>query len=218
MADWAAALVREGDTAVLLQYPGRGPRWNEPLPANLRELTDSAVAELAERTEGTADRLVFVGHSMGSAVCYEVAERLEEAGRHVALMVASAAPPPQLWSLDPDVVAGMTVVQWEDWIAAVGFDGGMEWTPEILDMAIPVLRGDCLLLARNRASTRPLRCPIMAIGGMGDPDVTPGRLGEWGSLTTGPVFTHLMPGGHFYYRERLPEVCGLIRATLGRSS
>src|SRR4051812_37629989 len=57
-----------------VQYPGRRDRSDEPAAETMADLADAIAAELAELADLP---LALFGHSMGAAVAYEVAVRLE---------------------------------------------------------------------------------------------------------------------------------------------
>ncbi|UNO40111.1 alpha/beta fold hydrolase [Streptomyces sp. MST-110588] len=213
LAEWLPALLHQGETALALQYPGRGPRAGEPHARSLEELARQAAGEVAAHTEGP---LVLAGHSLGAVLSYEIAVRLESLGREVELLAVSAARPPDMQRLDPAAVLGMSR---EDWLEelATGDGAGIEGAThaDIVDLLVPVLRADYLLLARYRCDTRrTVSCPLLAMGGTADPWVTHDCLDAWGRWTTGKFTTRSLPGGHFYYRERTPEFCRLVRDAL----
>ena len=83
--DWAD-LLPPGVGLLIGQYPGRGARYAEPLPASMDLLVDPIVAHLPS----TAEQLIVLGHSMGGLVAFEIVRRLEALGRPVLGLVASA--------------------------------------------------------------------------------------------------------------------------------
>ncbi|HEY0700986.1 MAG TPA: hypothetical protein VGD43_24645, partial [Micromonospora sp.] len=76
------------------------------------------------------------------------------------------------------------------------------------------LRSDTLLAARHVESPQPLTCPMLIVAGDADPDITVEQLRGWEELTVGPAATVLLPGDHFYYRDRAAELGDLIRQQL----
>ncbi|CAK0837119.1 unnamed protein product [Prorocentrum cordatum] len=80
---------------VLLQLPGRGQLWQEPLQRRTRAAAELIVEEL-QRIEGgaAAAPTALLGFSMGAAVAYEVELRLEALGRRaLCLYVAGRGGP-----------------------------------------------------------------------------------------------------------------------------
>ncbi|MEV5612329.1 alpha/beta fold hydrolase [Streptomyces sp. NPDC052225] len=213
LGEWLPDLRAPGERALVLQYPGRGPRSAEPHATDLMALAQDAADEIAAHTDGP---LVLAGHSLGAVLSYEIAHRLELRGRDVELVAVSAARPPDLQRLDPAVVLAMTR---DDWIEelATGGNAGLGESPlaDVADLAIPVLRADYLLLARYEAGPpRPLTAPLLALGGAADPWVERPHLDAWQSWTTGPFAAAVLPGDHFYYRGATAEFATLIRSRL----
>lgn len=203
-------LVRPGDTTLVIQYPGRGPRIGEPHAAGLAELAREAARDIAHHATGT---LVLAGHSMGGVLCYETAALLTAAGRAPAWVVVSAARPPGRFRFDHARVLSMGRVEWLTEIAdGAGAAGSPAEAEEIADLLIPVMRADYLMLAGYRPRHGPLTVPLLAIGGAADPSVTVEHLADWQAWTVGGFERRVVPGGHFYYREQVDSFCDAIRA------
>ncbi|GLZ31999.1 thioesterase [Lentzea sp. NBRC 105346] len=200
-------LLRPGDTALVVQYPGRGPRITEPHASGLAELAEEAARDIVRHADGP---LVLAGHSMGGVLCYELASLLTAMGRPPAWVVVSAARAPDRTRLDPERVLSMGR---EDWLAEIA--AGALVPPadvsEVADLLIPVMRADYLMLARYRPVHGPLAVPLLALGGAADPWVTDDHLAAWEPWTAGDFERRTLPGGHFYYRDRLAEFCAAIR-------
>jgi medium-chain acyl-[acyl-carrier-protein] hydrolase len=134
----------------------------------------------------------------------------EELGRDVELLVVSAARPPSMQRLEPAEVLAMTR---EDWLREIAV-GGTE-RADLVDLMIPVLRADYLMLARYRPLARePVAAPLLAIGGAADPWVTRDYLDAWRGWTANRCTITALPGGHFYYAATLPDSCRAIRGLL----
>jgi surfactin synthase thioesterase subunit len=210
MRDLAQQLVATGEQAFLLQYPGRGPRLREPGAGSLAQLARDLAADIQQYAEGG---LVLAGHSLGAYISFELAHLFEEAGQDVELLVISAARSPQAGVPQLADVAAMTDEEWIQMLVAQDLSGGeILDSPELLRIAIRTLRSDFQLLAGHPTRTSPLSCPVLIVGGDADPDVAAGHLRGWEELTTGPAATVLLPGDHFYHRDRTAELCDAIRA------
>ncbi len=212
-ADWARELRREDEQVFALQYPGRGPRAIEPHAEELITLAKEAATDLVAHTEGP---LVLIGHSLGAVICYEIAGLLEELDRDVELLVVSAARPPDRQRLEPAEVLAKTR---EDWLREIAIGGntdiGDAERADIIDLMIPVLRADYLMLSRyHPLAYQPVAAPLMAIGGAADPWVARDHLGSWRRWTADRFTVTMLPGGHFYYADALPETCRAIRGAL----
>ncbi|GAA2642806.1 thioesterase II family protein [Streptomyces vastus] len=210
LADLPPRLVRPGDTALVIQYPGRGPRITEPHASSLSELAEEAARDIVRHSTGP---LVLAGHSLGGVLCYEIASLLTAMGRAPAWVVVSAARPPDRNRIDAGKVLSMGR---EEWLAEIA-EGVVAMGPpaeaeEFAELVIPVMRADYLMLARYRPRHGPLSVPLLALGGVDDPWVTDDHLAAWQAWTVGDFGRRTLPGGHFYYREQLAEFCGAIRS------
>ena len=216
LAELPPRLVRPGDTALVIQYPGRGPRSTEPHATSLSEVAEGAARDIVRHGTGT---LVLAGHSMGGLLCYEIAALLTAMGRPPAGVVVSAAPPPDRVRLDTARVLSMGR---GDWLAELAEGAAATGAPvdsdDLADLVIPVLRADYLMLARYRPEHGPLRVPLLALGGTGDPWVTEDHLEAWRTWTVGGFERRTWPGGHFYYRERLDDLCTAVRSMPHRAT
>jgi surfactin synthase thioesterase subunit len=207
---WPARLP-EFDVCAI-QLPGRANRLAEPALTDVHAVVDA----LIDVVRPLLDRpFVLFGHSMGTLVACELARRLQVLGEPLPerLFVSGRQPPHRPfpdWSMD-----GLSDAQVLD---AVQHHFGklpaeVLQTPELLELVMPTLRADLVLLERHRPEAIvPLTVPIVALGGDGDTWATPERLSHWQACTTRPLRMHQFGGGHFYLDERLDEVLAVLRA------
>ncbi|GAA0712732.1 thioesterase [Dactylosporangium roseum] len=194
------------------QYPGRGPRYTEPHAGEVHEW----VTPLERSAGGIAGPLALFGHSLGALVGFELAWRLQQRDRDVAVLVASAAPPPHL----PNPLPRDGALSDEDLTALLETHGGLSPAllaePEILALAVDGLRAD-LTIERNYdfgPEPRRLRCPIVVLGGDRDLLVPPGLCRAWAERSTAPADVHILPGGHFYLLDQQETVAALVHDRL----
>lgn len=206
--DWGAHLPDFEVCAV--RYPGRGERFAEPLPTDLKLLAREIAAAIA--ASGDDRPLVLFGHSMGAPVALETARELEESGIPVAHLFASGSrdgvlPPPESGEEEDDeaVVARL--------IALGGTGAHAAADPLFAQLALPAVRADGLMFHSYLfAADPPLRCAVTAIVGDRDADAD---VRPWRTLT--PAFDErVVSGGHFYLLDLRPF--GLLRAGLAASA
>jgi pyochelin biosynthetic protein PchC len=206
--DWAR-LLPDSIELVAVQYPGRHDRVDEPLPRGIPELADEIARAVTPRLTGTT---AFFGHSMGALVAFEVARRLRPRfPAPLAMLYVSACNGPARC-----YPRGLTFTDDElkHYLHRLGGEGATALADDGLWQVVgPVLRGD-LRLTEGYENTPggPLTLPITAVHGEADEFVTAEAVKQWHEQTIGAFESHVLPGGHFYYDDSLPELIALLSA------
>ncbi|MEE1790661.1 alpha/beta fold hydrolase [Streptomyces sp. BE308] len=194
------------------QYPGRQERFAEPCVETMAELADRITDALEPVVTGARKLpVVLFGHSLGSAVAYEVARRLDE--RHgvvPARVIVSGRGAPHterggtLHTLDDERLIA-SARRLGDMASSVYDD------PDLRPLLLPSLRGDFRLIESYRPrDTTPLRAPVTAVGGDRDPGCQVTELESWSSLTTAGFESRVFPGDHFYLVPKEAELLTFI--------
>ncbi|MFD9727313.1 thioesterase II family protein [Streptomyces sp. NPDC059072] len=195
-----------------VQYPGRQERHREAPAGDLHALADRITQALVPRpgAQGPRPRL-FLGHSMGASLAYEVAVRLEDTtgGGPAALLLSGRRAPsrsrPGADRLDDDR-ALLAKVR-----SLGGTGSGLLDDQEMLGLVLPVLRADYGALASYEPTGgAPLSCPVVGLAGDRDPEASPEEVRAWGSHTGAPFDLHVFPGGHFFLTEHTAAVAELV--------
>jgi surfactin synthase thioesterase subunit len=209
---WSAALAPQIAVCPVV-LPGREGRIREPAFDRMSPLLDALVEGLLRYAD--QDFAIF-GHSMGSVVAYEFACRLEhEYGRRARCLLVSGRRAPHLPARraplhtlpDPNFTEGLR---------------GLNGTPRevledesLLRLFMPTLRADFAVNETYVASGgSPLSCPVSALTGTADPEVSVEEMAQWRSVTLGDFRLRVFYGDHFYLKSRPEDVLDAIRHDL----
>jgi len=207
---WKAKLEDLFEVACV-QYPGHEGRRSERLATSLTELVATLATDLKPALSGP---FVLFGHSMGAVVAFELVRWLRNAAHANALaLIVSGARAPQ-YRLNhkpgPDPSAGEFLAQLQ---RLGGLPVEVESNRRLMDSVLPTLAADAALYRRySYQAASPLAIPILAFGGISDPQVSAEDLDAWRAQTTGRFEMQQLEGGHFYHREREEELIARLRS------
>jgi pyochelin biosynthetic protein PchC len=195
-----------------IQYPGRQDRRTEPCIDDIRRLADHVADELRPWLDRP---ITLFGHSMGATVAFEVAVRLERAGVTPLGLFASGCRAPSRYR-DERVHLRDDAGLLRELANLSGTNTRVLDDEEIMRGVLPVLRSDYKAVETYRyRPVPPLRCPIIALTGVEDPQVTLDEAESWSRHTTGPFRLRTFPGGHFYLTSHAAAVMDLITGHVG---
>ena len=197
----------------LVELPGRGDRLRETPVKSMSTLVDA----LAEAISPWLDKpFAFFGHSMGGIISFELAHALKAQGKPgpVHLFLSGCQP-----STSSDRQVPRYKLPDSEFIDELARLGG---TPpevlqnaELLKLLLPALRADFELIEKHEAiHSDPLNCPITAMGGLDDLEVTSEELARWAEATTAEFSIEMFPGDHFFVRSAGTKVMIDILLTL----
>jgi surfactin synthase thioesterase subunit len=194
-----------------VQYPGRQDRRTEPGIGSIGELADRIFAALQPLPDAP---ISLFGHSMGAVVGFELARRLDDAGRTAAHLLVSGR-------RAPSIVKDDRVHEQDDrglvqeMRAMGGTDSRLLEDDELTQMILPAIRSDYTAIETYRcAPGAAVTCPITAFVGDADPRAGVEEARAWRDHTTSTFDLEVFPGGHFYLESQLPAVLGVISRVL----
>ncbi len=207
--DWASELG-SGVEVCAIRLPGR--EWRYAEPAFRR--SEQAVEALVPILRGFLDLpFAMFGHSMGAALAYETARAiLSAAAVEPRVLFVSGRGGPQVRSRTRDLHA----LPRDELIAELkAFNG----TPaevfdheDLVELVLPMLRSDLELAETYASGPGPmLSCPVVALGGTGDPGVAPPDLAAWRTVTAGPFRSMVFAGDHFFINGARTSVLQAMR-------
>lgn len=200
-------LLPPGVELRVVQYPGREDRFGLTPPTGMDALVAGALPEI-EALEGR--RLALFGHSMGGAAAHETVRRLHARGRRVHHLFVSGRQPPQhhrggdLHTRDDDALLSE--------LARLDPDNREVLAQrELMALMLPAIRADYRLIETyDPVPAPPLDCPITALVGDADDELTPAEAADWKLMTTGGADVHTFEGNHFFVASRREDVVALV--------
>ncbi|WP_221891264.1 thioesterase II family protein [Microbispora sp. KK1-11] len=211
---WRPLLLPEVEVCPVV-LPGREWRLRERPYTRMEELVPAVVDGLLPYLDRP---YALMGHSMGSAVAYEVARRLSAGpATPPAGLVVSGRRAPHL----PKRRADLHGLPDEEFVAAVarlnGIPDQVLRQPDLLRLFVPGMRADFTLNETYRPLPGPpLSCPVSGLTGDADPEVTPEEMLAWREVTTGPFTLRVFAGDHFYLKGVRPDFIDALRTDLRR--
>jgi medium-chain acyl-[acyl-carrier-protein] hydrolase len=209
---WAAQLPSSIEVCPV-QLPGRFNRAGEPALRSATELVRLLATELAPELDKP---FAFFGHSMGAFIAFELARLLErQRGLSPRHLFASGRRAPQLPEANPRQTSDLGDAEFVAELRRLqGTPKEVLDNPELMELAMPLLRADFKLCERYEFAPGPLlRCPVTAFGGLQDLEVGDAVAG-WRAQTTGPFALHMLPGDHFFIQSQAPALIAAVGRAL----
>ncbi len=180
-----------------IQAPGREGRIREPFATSIEQLADEATAALL--VEVGEDPWVAFGHSLGGYVVFEIARRMEAAGKGPVQIVLAGcgAPTGRNTALPED--DGVLKEELRRYGATP--DAILDH-PQNLAYFLPRIRADLKIAAKYRAAPLdPVETPITCIVGAEDNMVAPASAARWSAFTKTEFQMVTLPGDHFFLHQ-----------------
>lgn len=203
-----AALLPGAIELVAIQYPGREDRFTDPLIDDMAELTRRIFAALATLPPRPC---ALFGHSMGSALAYELAHHTRASGwpEPVRLLVSGRRAPAE--AVGGAVHLGDDQALCAELVRLGGSNAEVLADPDLRRLVLTYVRNDYRLIERYRPASRPpLSCPVSVFAGQDDPEFSIAHAAGWARLTTAGTDTESFPGGHFYLTARRDHLVAAI--------
>ncbi|MET7713163.1 alpha/beta fold hydrolase [Streptomyces sp. NPDC005407] len=200
-----------------VQYPGRQDRLHHRCLTTIDEFADEAFTAL----EPLMNRpLSFFGHSMGAVIAFEVANRMKErlGAAPSTLFVSGRRAPSTHREVGIHLLDDAGLV--EELKRGSGTDARILEDKDVLRMILPPLRSDYTAVETYQWRPGPkLDCPVVALVGDEDENVSLDEARAWEEHTTGPFSLNTFSGGHFYLADHQSAVADVVtRQLLSRTA
>jgi surfactin synthase thioesterase subunit len=193
-----------------VQLPGRGIRFSEPSYTNFRALVRDIVAAIQPHL--MSNRFSFFGHSMGALVSFEVTRLLQSMSLPLPdNLFVSGYHAPHI----PDPGRKIHHLPDDEFLDGIvemnGLPEELVQNRDFLSVFLPALRADFTMCETYRyLPGNKLKCPIVALGGTGDPEAGEDHLKAWQTQTVSDFSLHMLKGDHFYIHQKEREIIKII--------
>lgn len=194
--------------------PGKGVRFNTPLPSSWSELVDDFCDQFT--CDGSSN--ILFGHSLGAAIAYEAALKLSEvAGSNIKLVIVSGRRAPFLSSTTPHISSLPDDIFIERLKSYQGTPSELLELPEFKEIFLPAIRNDFRLSESHQSpESRKLKMPIAAFSGSNDEYAPLPAVLSWEKMTTSSFNSAEFTGGHFFASANplnvASEIARLVRS------
>ena len=201
----------------LVELPGHGTRSQEALVNDVQKLS----SKLHQELKAYCDRpYVLFGHSMGALIALELAHYIQQQPNEVVKkycqsLIVSGRPAPSHARLGQDHRLLDDDALMQNLSRFGGIPPELEQYPELMELAIPILRNDVSLIELaepGQVYLKPLPIPLLAVSGTTEPDFNYDGLISWRHYTSQWLGAKQIEGDHFYFQKPkgLEQLCRLI--------
>lgn len=187
-------------TILPVELPGKATRIKEPFIADMEALTGriaDAVYKYARQKE-----IYLFGHSMGAAVAFKVAYRLEHVcNQRVSALIVAGRQPPHFPNKDKYRSSMGTDALLKEMVRISGAPDYLLQSKELQDFVLPLIRRDYKLNESFQYNGEKISCDIYAYAGRLDEDAPKEVMRQWESMTSGEFLLKQVEGNHFFVND-----------------
>jgi medium-chain acyl-[acyl-carrier-protein] hydrolase len=191
----------------VITLPGRGKRFLETPLESINTMADEIVTEIQQCSN---QKILFYGHSMGAALAYECALRLERLHAPIEHLFVGGFRAPHL----PCTRTKINNLPQDNFLFELSKYGA---TPQevldekgLLEMILPMLRADFKAIESYRAIEQSISCPITAFYGLNDHCIIPDQVKKWNACTHSYFNTIAINGSHLFHESHANEIISTI--------
>lgn len=201
---------------VPIEIAGRGRRIHENLYQNMSSAVDDLFNIVLNQLGSSP--YSFFGHSMGSMICYKLAQRLSvvKGIRQPSHIFFSGNGAPHIDRPDQRKFHLMSENEFKKEILKLGGTPPQFFEhPELADLFLPILRNDFMMVESTIAQKeiQPLHINISVLFGKED-NLMPEQMEGWQKHTNKSCRAYYFEGGHFFLHTEAERIVSLINSIL----
>lgn len=202
--------LSEDVEVVPIELSGHGARLKDSLYSNFDEAVEDVYSYIKEYLSTDTSEYALFGHSMGSWIMFEVANRLfndVSIERKPVHIFFSGNCSPECKDYDVDV-SSMTDSEFKQMIINYGgISKEVLAYPEILNFFLPILRADYTILAKYKATKKldTFDCNVSVMNGVKD-EFSNESLEAWSKYAGREFKINQFNDGHFFINSKSAEV------------
>ena len=200
---------------VPVELAGRGRRIYDTLYTDITSVIDDVFEMLKDDIYNGPYALL--GHSMGSLITYELAQRLMDIGapdpQHLFFSGKGA---PNIKRADEKQYHAMADDEFRREIVSLGGTPKEFFEePELMELFLPILKNDFKIVETypRRSEIRPFHYDITVFMGKADDHTHEQRVG-WNDYTAAKCNIHYFEGGHFFIHDETDAMVSIINQTI----
>lgn len=200
-----------------VQLPGRAQRLAEPPVADRAALIERMAAPLAAAVERSSAPVIWLGHSMGAVLAFELCRALS--ARRLprpALLVVAAHRPPHRPLAGPNLHSADDEAMLDDLRRVGATPPEVIADAEFMALLMPMIRADYAIAETWCPGAVSVDVPLLALGGWSDDEVPPEAVEGWRGHTTAGFEWAMCEGDHFFLHARPGAAWATVRAALER--
>jgi medium-chain acyl-[acyl-carrier-protein] hydrolase len=210
-AEWSRCLPA-AIQIVACQLPGRGPRIAEAAAHDVGTVVEELVRDLTPYLDTP---LAVFGHSYGALIAFELTRAVERIGVTPYRLYASASRAPHILAStrarhllsDAELIDELRRIG--------GTPAAILDSAEMMQLLLPTIRADLQADETYSYVAGPtLQCPITALAGDCDANVSADDLVAWGRHTRAGFTVRRYNGGHFFLHTNQTELLSELRRDL----
>ncbi|WP_343746109.1 alpha/beta fold hydrolase [Chitinophaga sp.] len=203
---------------VPVELAGRGKRMQEPLYRSVDEMVDDVYRIIKDDVR--KGHYALYGHSMGSMIAFELAQRIVHDNLPVPLHIFfSGRGAPGVKGKPEKNYALMTDDEFRAEVMQLGGTPREFFEyPELLEIFLPLLKNDFRLADEERydRETKPLPCDISVFLGKDD-ELTPEQCDGWKKHNHTLCSVVYFEGGHFFIHDDTDQILDCINNVIQRA-